>query len=208
MSHRDDELPHQRDDANTTHLVHCLSGPARSHIVVTKCRAPWRVHDGGATMPMGPREVAMQKRPTRLSGHRIACAWCSREFPLAARGRIPKRCSQACRSARLGTASCRPVRSGGGRRRAPDRQVEKPVKVTVVERLQVLALPSGRAWPGVLGELAASWIGVASTIAILSTSRQLSGTSSRRCSAGRPSSDVCAGRRAGQAGMAEQTTSW
>ena len=96
----------------------------------------------------------MPKTPTRVSGQTIACAWCSREFTLSARGRLPKWCSQSCRqraweqrrAARSGVAAVEVVRQTV--------QVEKVVKVTVVQPVPVPALPFGRAWPGVLAELA------------------------------------------------------
>lgn len=93
----------------------------------------------------------MPKTPTRVSGQTIACAWCSREFPLSARGRPPKWCSQSCRqrawehrrAARSGVAAVEVVR-----------QTVQVVKVTVVQPVRVPVPPYGRAWPGVLAELA------------------------------------------------------
>lgn len=95
----------------------------------------------------------MSGRPARRPGQTLACGWCGQEFPLAARGRTPKWCSQACRQ--RAWEQRRAVASGAAAVDVVVRtvEVEKPVTVKVVQRVEVPVTPTGRAWPGLLAEL-------------------------------------------------------
>ncbi len=95
----------------------------------------------------------MASRPKRRTGQTLVCGWCGCEFIPASRGRAPKWCSQACRQ------------RAWEQRRAADAglvavevvqqlvEVEKPVEVKVVERVEVPARPTRRDWPDLLSTL-------------------------------------------------------
>ncbi len=95
----------------------------------------------------------MSGRPARRPGQTLTCGWCGREFPLGERGRTPKWCSQSCRQ--RAWEQRRAAASGNA---AVDVvvhtvEVEKPVTVKVVQRVEVPVVPTGRAWAGLLAEL-------------------------------------------------------
>ena len=95
----------------------------------------------------------MSGRPARRPGQTLTCGWCRREFPLASRGRTPKWCSQSCRQ-----RAWEHRRAAASERAAVDVvvrtvEVEKPVTVRVVQRVEVPVVPTSRAWPGLLAEL-------------------------------------------------------
>lgn len=95
----------------------------------------------------------MPGRPARRPGQTLRCGWCGREFSLAVRGRTPKWCTQSC------------LQRAWEQRRAAESshaavdvvvhtvEVEKPVPVKVVQRVEVPVTPTGQAWPSLLAEL-------------------------------------------------------
>ena len=95
----------------------------------------------------------MAKRPPRRAGQTLVCGWCSRDFTPATRGRTPKWCSQTCRqraweqrrAAHSGLAAIAVVQQIV--------EVEKVVKMDVVQRVEVPLRPSRRDWPALLTEL-------------------------------------------------------
>lgn len=92
----------------------------------------------------------MTSRPRRSTGQPLVCGWCGCEFTPASRGRAPKWCSQACRqraweqrrAADAGLAAVEVVQQLV--------EVEKPVKVKVVERVEMPLRPTRRDWPDLL----------------------------------------------------------
>ena len=116
-------------------------------------RLPLAVHDRRPPDAYKAEEVAMSGRPARRPGQTLTCGWCGREFALAARGRTPKWCSQSCRQ-----RAWEQRRAAESARAAVDVvvrtvEVEKPVTVRVVQRVEVPVALTGRAWLGVLAEL-------------------------------------------------------
>jgi hypothetical protein len=95
----------------------------------------------------------MPRKQRRIVGQAVTCGWCGATFPLAPTGRIPKWCSQTCR--RRAWEQRRAARCG----RAPVDvvvqlvEVDKPVKVPVIERVEVPLVPTRREWLAVLAEL-------------------------------------------------------
>lgn len=95
----------------------------------------------------------MSRRRARVVGQTVTCGWCGKCFELAATGRIPKWCSQACRQ-----RACEQRRAARSGLAAVDVvtqtiEVEKRVEVHVVERVEVPINPKGPDWPRVLAEL-------------------------------------------------------
>ena len=95
----------------------------------------------------------MSRRPARRPGQTLTCGWCGREISLAARGRTPKWCSQSCRQ--RAWEQRRAAVSGLAAVDIVVRtiEVERPVTVKVVQRVEVPVVPTGRAWTGLLAEL-------------------------------------------------------
>ena len=95
----------------------------------------------------------MPGRPARRLGQMLLCGWCGQRFPLAARGRTFEWYSQSCRQ-----RAWEQRRAAASGLAAVDLvvrtvEVEKPVTVKVVQRVEVPVAPSGQAWPGLLAEL-------------------------------------------------------
>lgn len=95
----------------------------------------------------------MARVRARLPGQTLVCAWCSREFAIAARGRIPKWCSQSCRQ--RAWEQRRAAQSGLPAVEVVQQvvEVERIVSRKVVERVEVAAPLGRRDWPAVLAEL-------------------------------------------------------
>lgn len=83
----------------------------------------------------------------RQRPERLACAWCEREFPVAARGRLPKWCSDTRRH--RAWEQSRAARSG----RAAVELVERIVTVERTSTRIKTATPTGAAWSEMLDEL-------------------------------------------------------
>ena len=92
----------------------------------------------------------MTSRPRRRTGQTLGCGWCGCEVIPASRGRTPKWCSQACRqraweqrrAADAGLAAVEVVQQLV--------EVERPVKVKGVERVEMPLRPTRRDWPELL----------------------------------------------------------
>lgn len=95
-------------------------------------------------------ELAAEKR-TRRPGQTLTCGWCGTKFTVAATGRTPKWCSDACRHRAWETS--RAAAAGAVAVRVVDRIVEVERPVTVIETVEVPALPKGAGWADALHEL-------------------------------------------------------
>lgn len=102
-----------------------------------------------ATQPRS--EQAAEKR-TRRPGQTLACGWCGGPISLAATGRTPKWCSDTCRHRAWETT--RAAATGAVAVKVVDRIVEVDKPVTVVEHVEVPALPKGADWADALPDLA------------------------------------------------------
>jgi hypothetical protein len=96
-------------------------------------------------------EQAAEKR-TRRPGQTLACGWCGGPISLAATGRTPKWCSDTCRHRAWETT--RAAATGAVAVKVVNRIVEVDKPLTVVEHVEVPALPKGVGWAGALHELA------------------------------------------------------
>ena len=97
--------------------------------------------------------MSRRRRPMPVRGQSIPCAWCGEQITVAATGRLPKWCSQACRQRawvqrKAAESDLRPVE-------VVERIVEVEVvrEVYVVERVEVPVMPKGAAWASALAEL-------------------------------------------------------
>lgn len=96
-------------------------------------------------------ERAAEKR-TRRPGQTLACGWCGTAIVVRATGRTPKWCSDSCRHRAWETS--RAAAAGRLAVKIVDRIVEVEAPVTVIETVEIPALPKGAGWVGALHELA------------------------------------------------------
>ena len=98
------------------------------------------------------RSEQAAERRTRRPGQALACGWCGGQIVLAATGRTPKWCSDACRHRAWETT--RAATAGRLAVEVVDRIVEVDKPVPVVEKVEVTTLPKGAGWVAALHELA------------------------------------------------------
>ena len=98
-----------------------------------------------------PSEQAAERR-TRRPGQVLACGWCGTAIVVPATGRTPKWCGDSCRHRAWETS--RAAAAGRLAVKVVDRIVEVDKPVTLVETVEIPALPKGAGWAEALVELA------------------------------------------------------
>lgn len=127
---------------------------ARPRSVVTN--RDWRfgpVHHLPDGVPMTGGGAAMSRSRARVEGQTLRCCWCGTDFELAATGRIPKWCSQACRQ--RAWEQHRAAASGLSAVEVVVQPVQVEKQVVVDRPVEVCVAPRGAAWRVALRELAA-----------------------------------------------------